>query len=51
MEAQLGEHQAGPLRQGSAQAKAERIMTEELNGLKWQERQLKTQPRNDPAKP
>ncbi len=50
MEPQLGEHHAGQLRQECAEAKGERIIAEELNGLKWKEAELKKQRKGDPAK-
>lgn len=45
MEEKLGEHHSGQLRQESAEAKAERIIAEELKRLKWRERELQDYPK------
>jgi hypothetical protein len=50
MESGLGEHHSGELRQGSAQAKAEGIVAEELKRLGWKEADLKSRRKNDPDK-
>jgi hypothetical protein len=42
----LGKNRAGPLRQQSAQAKAERIVAEELERAGWQARELATRAKN-----
>ena len=46
MERQLGEHHSGRLRQESSEAKAERIIAQELKRLKWAESDLAGQPKN-----
>ena len=50
MESRLGEHHSGQLRHESAQAKAERIIAEELRRAKWKEVDLKDHAKNDPVK-
>ena len=50
MEGQLGEHHSGKLRHESAQAKGERIITQELKRLKWGEVELRTRPKAGPEK-
>ncbi len=50
MEGKLGEHHAGELRRETAQAKAERIVTEELGRLGWKEAELVSRRKSDPAK-
>src|SRR5260370_998246 len=50
MEGKLGEHHSGELKRESAEAKAERIIREELKGLGWTERDLKARAKSDPAK-
>jgi REP element-mobilizing transposase RayT len=50
MESQLGEHHSGQLRRESAEAKAERLIGEELKRVKWKEPDLKAHPKNDPVK-
>ena len=50
MEGKLGDHHAGELRQETAQAKAERIVAEELHHLGWSEQDLRQRPKTDPAK-
>ena len=46
----LGEHHSGELRQGSAEAKAERIVKEELKRRGWAEAELKRRRKNDMEK-
>ena len=50
MEGELGEHHAGDLRRQSAEAKAERIVTEELRRRGWKEADLGKRRKNDPGK-
>ena len=50
MESGLGEHHAGGLRQGCAEAKAEQIVAEELKRLGWKEAELQRRRKNDPDK-
>ena len=50
MERGLGEHHAGALHRGSAEAKAERILGEELKGRGWGEQELVRRRKNDPIK-
>jgi putative transposase len=50
MEDNLGEYHAGELRRESAEAKAERIVKEELRRLGWSGRDLVTRRKNDPEK-
>lgn len=50
MEGRLGEHHSGALKRESAQAKAERIIAEELKGRNWSERDLKLRIKSDPEK-
>jgi REP element-mobilizing transposase RayT/AraC-like DNA-binding protein len=50
MEGRLGEHHAGELHRASAEAKAERIIAEELGRQGWQEADLLTRRRGDPVK-
>jgi len=50
MEGQLGEAHAGELRRESAQARAERIIAEELGRLGWTDAQLRERRKSDPAK-
>jgi REP-associated tyrosine transposase len=49
-EGQLSEHHFGQLRQETAQAKAERIVAEELRRFGWQETDLASRRKSDPAK-
>ena len=49
-EGQLGEHHYGELRRETAKAKAQRILTEELGRLGWQEADLASHRRSHPAK-
>jgi hypothetical protein len=50
MESGLGEHHSWGLRLGSAEAKAERIVAEELKRLGWEEADLKSRREHDPDK-
>jgi hypothetical protein len=50
MEGKLGEFHAGELRRESAQARAERIIGEELRRLGWAERDLAVRRKSDPDK-
>ncbi len=50
MDGALGAHHSGELHQASALAKAERIVSEELQRQGWQEKELTTRRRNDPVK-
>jgi REP element-mobilizing transposase RayT len=50
MESGLGQHHAGELRLESAQAKAERLVAEELRRLGWSAQDLVRRPKNDPGK-
>ena len=50
MSGNLGEHHSGELRREVADAKAERIVAEELNQLGWQEEELAKRRKNDPGK-
>jgi hypothetical protein len=50
MESGLGGHHSGELRRGSAEAKAERIVAEELQRLGWKEADLKRRRKHDPDK-
>ena len=50
MEGKLGDHHSGELRQETAEAKAERIIGEELHRLGWSEKDLATRAKSDPAK-
>jgi len=50
MEGKLGEHHSGELKRESAEAKAERIIREELKRLCWTEADLKLRAKSDPAK-
>jgi len=47
MEGKLGEHHSGELRRETAQAKAERIVGEELRRLGWHEGDLTRRPKGD----
>jgi hypothetical protein len=47
---QVGQHHFGGLRLETAQAKAERIISEELVRLGWQPAELASRRRHDPAK-
>ena len=50
VEGQVGQHHFGELRLEAAQAKAERIITEELGRLGWQQAELASRRKHDPAK-
>lgn len=50
MEGRLGEHHAGELHRASAEAKAERIIGEELQRRGWQEADLLAGRKNDAVK-
>jgi hypothetical protein len=50
MEKRLGGNHAGELRLETAQAKAERILAEELGRLGWGEEDLASRAKNDPDK-
>ena len=50
MDGWLGEHHAGELRQESAEAKAERIVQEELKRWGWKEKDLPVRRKSDPEK-
>ena len=50
IEGKLSEHHFGELRQETAQAKAERIIGEELRRLGWQESELAARRKHDPGK-
>ena len=50
MEGGLGQRHAGPLRLESAQAKADRLVAEELRPLGWSAEDLVHRPKNDPGK-
>lgn len=50
MEGNLGEHHSGELHRASAEAKADRIMAEELKRNGWAEADLAARRKNDPVK-
>src|SRR5258708_6625381 len=50
MDGQVGEHHFGQLRLETAQARAERIIAEELGRLGWQETDLASRRKHDPGK-
>jgi hypothetical protein len=50
MSGQLGEHHCGELRRETAEAKAERIVSEQLQQLGWKESELRQRGKSDPAK-
>ena len=50
MEGELGEHHAGELRLESGEAKAERLVGQELKRLGWKEADLAARRKNDPLK-
>ena len=50
MEGKLGEHHSGELRRETAEAKAGRIVAEELMRLGWKENDLATRRKSDPGK-
>ncbi len=50
MEGQLGDHHAGELRREASEAKAQRVITEELQRLGWTEGDLDKRHKSDPGK-
>lgn len=50
IEGRLGEHHSGELKRECADAKAERIINEELKRLGWDETELSRRAKSDPAK-
>jgi len=50
MEGKLGEHHSGEMRRESAEAKADRIVREELKRRDWSEAELAKRRKGDPAK-
>ena len=50
MEGKLGEHHSGEMRRESAEAKADRIVREELKRRDWSEAELAQRRKGDPAK-
>jgi hypothetical protein len=50
MAGKLGDHHAGQLKRESAEVKAERIIQEELKGLRWNAGELSRRLKSDPAK-
>ena len=50
MEGKLGEHHSGAMRLETAEAKADRIVREELVRLGWDAGQMHLQRKNDPRK-
>ena len=50
IEDKLGDHHSGELRRETAEAKAERIIGQELGRLGWRETDLLSRPKSDPAK-
>jgi putative transposase len=50
MTGQLGEYHSGELRRETAEAKAERIISEELQQMGWKESELREHGKNDPGK-
>jgi hypothetical protein len=50
MEGKLGDHHSGELHRASAEAKAERIIAQELQRQGWQEADLFVRPKNDAVK-
>ncbi len=50
MEGKLGDHHAGGLHQETAEAKAERIIREEMTRQGWKEKELKERTKSDPVK-
>ena len=50
MEGSLGEHHSGELRRETAEARAERIIAEELGRLGWTESDLASRRKSDPRK-
>jgi putative transposase len=50
MEGKLGDHHSGELRRETAEAKADRIVAEEMRRLGWTEKDLASRAKSDPAK-
>jgi hypothetical protein len=50
IDGKIGEHHSGNLRLETAEAKAERIVTEELRRLNWKESDLVSRRKSDPGK-
>ena len=50
MEGKLGEHHSGEMRRESAEAKALRLLNQELVGLGWTQQELEARRKSDPAK-
>ena len=50
MEGKLGDHHSGELHRASPEAKAERILVQELQRQGWQEADLLVRPKNDAVK-
>src|SRR4051812_46104621 len=50
VEGQMGDHHSGELKQESAEAKAERIIAEELRRLGWNQADLQLRLKSDPNK-
>jgi hypothetical protein len=50
IDGKLGEHHSGQLRRESADAKAERLISEELHRLGWNEAELVSRRKSDPIK-
>ena len=50
IEGRLGEHHSGKLRRETAEARADRILAEELRHLGWTQDDLAARRKNDPAK-
>jgi REP element-mobilizing transposase RayT len=50
MEGKIGEHHSGALRRESAEAKAQRIIAEELKRLGWRKNELSRRRKGDPVK-
>ena len=50
MEGKLGEHYSGELKREGAEAKAERVIRQELKRLRWTESDFKMPAKSDPAK-
>ena len=48
MEGKLGKHHSGQLHRETAELKAERLTSEKLQRLGWQESNLQSRPRNHP---
>ena len=50
MEDKLGEHHAGQLHRQSAEAKAQRLLAQELARRRWTEQDLEARRKSDPGK-